>query len=356
MYKIILFRLFEPRHLKGLDKVGKAINLSIVILIILNCFAIALETFDKIYQPYIGLFKSFEIFSVIIFSIEYLLRLWTSAYNPKLHKNGDLKKRFKYALSPLAIIDLVAILPFYFVSLGVDLRTFRVLRTFRLFKLGRYTDSAAQFWSVIIERKNELIISVFFSGVLMFISSFIVYLAENPVQPDRFTNIFSGFAWAIATLTPGPPAYEFAKPITNFGIFAAGLLQILGIAIIALPTGIIGGGFADKLKQNKTGISLELKQYKKMKENKLISAKEYEKKKMQLIEMLVNKPSIVAERIDKLEEMKNKKLISDGDYQANEKKLLKETQAHRIETELLELKSDPNSDYKNKKKQILDIE
>tara|TARA_B100002051_G_C16407886_1_gene473130 strand:- start:80 stop:658 length:579 start_codon:yes stop_codon:yes gene_type:complete len=190
----------------------------------------------------------------------------------------------------------------------------------------------------------------------MFISSYIVYLAENPKQPEKFSNIFSGIGWAVATLTPGPPAYEFAKPITLIGKLSAGLLQIIGIAIIALPTGIIGGGFAEKLKQRKTGIAMELVQYKKMEEDGLITIDDYNKKKIELLSILMKKDFIPAEKHGKLENMKKLDLIDDNDFKYYEKLIVKESEAGKISKKLEKLSKEyPKSsdNYKKLKDEIL---
>tara|TARA_B100000287_G_C20537430_1_gene743300 strand:- start:47 stop:1114 length:1068 start_codon:yes stop_codon:yes gene_type:complete len=353
MNKIKLYRIAEPRTDEGQDRLGKIFNLFIIVLIILNCISISIETLEGYSIKRSILFYYFEIFSVFIFSAEYLFRIWIVEYNPD---NQSKISRMEYIFSPMAIIDLVSILPFYISVIGYDLRGLRVLRTFRLFKIGRYTDAATQFWKVIIDRKKELIISLFFSMILMFISSYIVYLAENPKQPEKFSNIFSGIGWAVATLTPGPPAYEFAKPITLIGKLSAGLLQIIGIAIIALPTGIIGGGFAEKLKQRKTGIAMELVQYKKMEEDGLITIDDYNKKKIELLSILMKKDFIPAEKHGKLENMKKLDLIDDNDFKYYEKLIVKESEAGKISKKLEKLSKEyPKSsdNYKKLKDEIL---
>jgi len=353
MDNIKLYRIAEPRTEEYQDRPGRIFNVFIIVLIILNCIAISIETLEGYNIKDSIILYYFEIFSVIIFSIEYLFRLWVVEYNPD---NQNKVSRIKYIFSPMAIIDLLSILPFYISVIGYDLRALRALRTFRLFKIGRYTDAATQFWKVIVDRKKELIISLFFSMILMFISSYIVYLAENPNQPEKFSNIFSGIGWAVATLTPGPPAYEFAKPITLIGKFSAGILQIIGIAVIALPTGIIGGGFAEKLKQRKTGIAMELVQFNKMHKESLITLDDYNKKKIELLNALIKKDFIPAEKHGKLENMKKLGLIDDEDFNNYEKLIVKQSDAGKISKQLEKLrKKHPTSskDYKKLKDEIL---
>ena len=348
-----LYRIAEPRTEDNQDKLGKIFNLFIIFMIILNCIAISMETVKGFKLQFSMILHYFEIFSVAIFTIEYVFRIWVVKYNPDEQSKIS---RLEYVFSPMAIVDFVAIIPFYLAVIGYDLRALRVLRTFRLFKIGRYTDAATQFLAVIIDRKKELVISLFFSLVLMFISSYIVYLAENPLQPEKFNNIFSGISWAVATLTPGPPAYEFAKPITTIGKLSAGILQIIGIAIIALPTGIIGGGFSEKLKQRKTGIAVEMMQYLKMKEEGFIKEEDYIKIKKELLNRLIEKDFIPAEKYQKLEKMKKLALIDNDDFKVYEEKILIESEAGMISKKLKKYKSDDTMndvDYEKKKDDIL---
>jgi|TARA_B100000959_G_C14958551_1_gene614781 voltage-gated potassium channel len=352
--KTFLYRLAEPRNEPKKDQAGYLLNTFIIILILLNCSVIAFETFEKISSQYRNFIDLINVFSVTVFTIEYLFRVWVVKFNPD--KNSQ--SRLEYLFSPMAIVDFLAIIPFYISAIGYDLRWLRILRTFRLFKLGRYTEADDQFWNVIKERKKELIISLFFSLVLMFIASYLVFLSENPVQPDKFDNIFSGIAWAVATLTPGPPAYEFAKPVTMVGKFAAGFLQVIGIAVIALPTGIIGGGFAEKLKQRKTGIALELMQYQIMMNDSLINSTDYAIKKKELLDFLIKKDFLAAEKYQKLEYMMHNDLINKTEFKTYEEKILKGSDAASKRLELMKLKEKGYSyrEYEKEKKEILKLD
>ena len=247
-----IYRLVEP--ISDEDAAGRIFTVFITTVIITNCIVMFLETFSSLYERASVFFNTFELISVIIFSVEYILRVWSCISSRELKYRKPLLGRLRYMLRPMMIIDLLAVLPFYIVTLGVDLRSIRILRLFRVFrilKLGRYSTSLELLINIIRKRKGDLGITFLMSIVLILLSSFVVYTVEKQAQPDVFINITSALWWAIATLTPGPPAYKFVHPVTLIGKFAAGLIQIIGIAIIALPTGIIGAGFNEELKKER---------------------------------------------------------------------------------------------------------
>ena len=223
----------------------KAMNTFIVSLILLNTLAVILETVQSIYAANKVLFESFESFSIIIFSIEYVLRLWT--YNEK-HK-----RFFDFLFSPSSLIDLLAILPFYLpLVLAFDLRVIRLLRLFRmmrLFKLGRYTKASATIRRVFLSKKEELILSLFITFFLIIIASCLMYFTENEAQPDKFSSIPETMWWSVATLTT--VGYGDVYPITALGKSLAACIAILGIGMFALPAGILASGFSEEFKQLK---------------------------------------------------------------------------------------------------------
>ena len=246
--KTKIYKIVEP----DLDSsaVSKAFNIFIISVIIFNCIAMLFETVGDFYNTYPRFFKMVELISVLIFTVEYLLRLWSYSASIAYRPWG----RLKYMLQPMMLIDLLAILPFYIASMGLDLRAVRILRIFRalrILKLGKYSESMKILGQVFANRKEELFITGLITAILMFISSVVVFLAEHTTQPDKFNSIVSSMWWAVATLTPGPPAYQFAQPVTTIGKLAGGAIQLIGIAIIALPTGILASGFKEELGKNR---------------------------------------------------------------------------------------------------------
>ncbi|MFP4555615.1 MAG: ion transporter [Bacteroidales bacterium] len=230
---------------------GSRINLTfdyaIMILIVLNVIAIIFETIPEIYKPFQGFLRTFEIISVIIFSIEYILRIYVSDLT--YPSSSRIKSAFKFIFSAYGLIDLLAIIPFYLPFLTkVDLRFLRMLRLMRfmrILKINRYNNSLNLIWTVFKEKKAELAITGFITLLILIIASFLMYYIEGQAQPDKFPNIVASFWWAIATLTT--VGYGDVYPITGFGKFVSGLIAVLGIGLVALPTGLVSAGFMEKI-------------------------------------------------------------------------------------------------------------
>lgn len=246
--------LLHP-EIVGNKRWDKAINIFIIILIILNVLAVMLETVPTIHdEPHERkFFKVFDLVSVIIFTIEYILRVWSSNHDEKY--GHFIKGRIKYMLTPGALIDLVAILPFYLGALiGFDLRVLRILRLmrfFRLFRLTSYMKSAQIIKDVFRKRKNELVLSFILIMFLIVLSSCAVYFAEHddPVNKEKFNSIPATIWWAIVTLTT--TGYGDMHPVTTLGKIMASVIMLTGVAIFALPAGIITIGFLEEFRKNK---------------------------------------------------------------------------------------------------------
>jgi voltage-gated potassium channel len=228
------------------DSSPKIFDVIIIVLIILSIADVVLETFSGLPPLLSTISHYFEIITVLIFTVEYALRVWTT--NEKL----------KYILSPMAIIDFLAILPFYLPFLiPFDLRvlrTLRLIRLLRIFKLNRYISALTAVGKVIKNKSAQLISSISVVLLLMIISSILIFYVENPAQPDVFKNAFSGLWWAVATLTT--VGYGDIFPITVFGKLFSAFIAILGIGLVAVPTGIISAGFVEGIdKSEKVNIT-----------------------------------------------------------------------------------------------------
>lgn len=226
------------------------VDVFIITLIILNVFAIVLESFEPLRLQYKMHFYFFEIFSVFIFTGEYILRIWSSNIIPEYKKliTGNLK----FAITPLALIDLFAVLPFYLPFIGIDLRLLRVLRIFRifrLFKIARYVVALSFINQVFKKKKEELIISLIFTLFLLLIASTLMYYVENEAQPENFSSIPETMWWGIATLTT--VGYGDIYPITPLGQLLGGVIAVIGIGLFALPTGILASGFSEEISNRK---------------------------------------------------------------------------------------------------------
>lgn len=250
-YRLIKRRVFEIiEKANSKDIASKVFDTMIYSLILLNTLAIVLESFNSISQQYGSYFKIFEVISVIIFSIEYFLRIWTADLLYP-NKKGIIRPKLKYIFSLMALIDLVAILPFYLpMFIKIDLRFLRMFRLFRLLrvlKLNRYTKSLNLILNVLNDKKNELIATISMMFFMIVISATIMYYFETEVQPEAFPNIIASIWWAIATLTT--VGYGDVYPITILGKIFASIIAILGIGLVALPTGIISSGFIEVISE-----------------------------------------------------------------------------------------------------------
>jgi len=206
---------------------GKRLNGFVRVLIVLSLIAFPLETLPNLAPWFRQSLRAFEVLSVGVFSVEYLLRLYAS--NPPR----------RYLLSPLGVVDLLAVLPFY-LGLGIDLRSLRVLRLLRLArvaKFARYNAAAARVLGALREAKEELVLFGAVTGAILYLAAVGIYYFESTAQPDTFGSVFDALWWAVITLTS--VGYGDAIPITAGGKFFAGIVVLIGIGLVAVPTGIL---------------------------------------------------------------------------------------------------------------------
>lgn len=233
------------------ETIDKIIAFFLILLIIANVVAVVVESVDSVAQQYAGFFYWFEVFSLAVFSAEYLLRLWVAPLDPRYQ--GRFRGRLKYALTPMALIDLAAIVPAFLpLFFAMDLRIVRALRIFRLFrllKMGRYVESLNTLDDVVRSKKEELLVTSIMIATLLLFAASLMYLVENDAQPDKFPDIPSALWWGIATLTT--VGYGDVFPITPVGKLLGGVIAFLGIGIFALPTGILASGFAEEIQKNR---------------------------------------------------------------------------------------------------------
>jgi voltage-gated potassium channel len=218
----------------------------LISLIFLNILAIILESVENVNAEYGNFFRSLEFFSVIVFTIEYVLRIWTAPENPKYHNSKT--GRFRYGLSTMALIDLFSILPFYLVFLNLDMRFIRIVRLFRLIrvlKIARYLKALNIIQTVIRERKEQIVLSIMFIIFLLVMISTIMYYVEHDAQPKLFSSIPATMWWGIETLTT--VGYGDMVPITTLGKVLGGMIAILGIGLFALPAGILSSGLTEHM-------------------------------------------------------------------------------------------------------------
>ncbi len=233
------------------DTLSVAFDVLIISLILLNVVAITLETVEGLYQRHEVVFAAFEVFSVVIFSVEYLLRLWCCTENPKYRH--PFTGRLRFFFTPLALIDLLAILPAYLTLFGVDLlylRVLRMLRILRVAKLARYSPALRSFLWVMARKKEELAVSMALMFFLLIIASAAMYYVEHDSQPAVFSSIPAAMWWGVATLST--VGYGDVYPVTELGKVLASFIAVLGIGLFGLPAGIIGSGFVEEIGKRRT--------------------------------------------------------------------------------------------------------
>ena len=243
---------------KSNDRLSRSVDVFIVCLIALNVLALVAETVDWIHGLAPKAFILLEILSVAIFSVEYVLRVWACTVNPKYQH--PVLGRLRFTLTPMAIVDLLAVLPFYLTMLYLDLRflrSLRLLRLLRLAKLGRYLLALQTFKRVISSKKEEVLVTVSLMALLLLlvktIASSLMYFAENDVQPIRppeaFPSIPAAMWWGVATVTT--VGYGDVYPVTSLGKLLGAIVAVLGIATFALPTAVLAPGFLEEMENRK---------------------------------------------------------------------------------------------------------
>lgn len=201
-------------------------------LIVLSLVAFAVETLPNISAPWIKALKIFETVTVIVFTVEYVARLMSS------------RPRASYSYSFFGIIDLLAILPFY-LSTGIDLRSlraFRLLRLFRVFKLTRYGEAMQRLQNAFTSVKEELVLFGIVSLIILYLSSVGIYYFEHNAQPDTFSSVFHSLWWSVATLTT--VGYGDIYPVTAGGKFFTFVILVIGLGIVAIPSGLLASALS----------------------------------------------------------------------------------------------------------------
>jgi voltage-gated potassium channel len=239
-----LYEVLEEEDIRDLP--SQILNISILVLIFLNVIAVMIGTVPRIEARWSRELEDFEAFSVAVFTVEYILRLWVCTLRPG-HERA-FRGRVKYALRWMPLVDLAAILPFYLSVFGsFDLRfvrALRLMRLLRLFKVGRYSVALSLIGQVFRSKKGELAVAVFVASILFCIISALMYQLENSVQPAAFSSVFSAMWWTVSALTP---LSSELSPMTQGGRILAGVAAFLGVAMFALPAGILASGFSRAL-------------------------------------------------------------------------------------------------------------
>lgn len=250
-----IFQLLEKAQ-PG-DIASLVVDRGLAFLIVANVIAVTLETVDEIYQAYAPAFTLFEIISVIIFTIEYLLRIWVSASNNASRFDAPFRRRLSYMLSPSGMIDLLAILPAFLPFFtSVDLRWLRILRLLRMFKISHYSSALEDFFSAIYHERTAFAGALYLFCVTLFLSSALMYLVEHSAQPEVFSSIPETLWWSLITLTT--VGYGDVAPITAIGKVIGGITAFMGVCVVALMTGIVASAFSSQVSRRQDLLEAEI--------------------------------------------------------------------------------------------------
>lgn len=246
-----IYEIVEPD--KGDSLASRVFDGMITLLILLSVVIVFVGTFD-LPSTTLKVLYVIEGIASVVFTIEYCLRILTADFC--YPEGGVFWSRVRYIFSPMAVVDFVAILPFWLPMLVPDtmlgVRALRLVRLLRIFKLNRYFDAMKAIGDVVVSKKRELIGSMFFVAILMLISSLLMYSAEHEAQPKVFRNAFSGLWWAVATLTT--VGYGDIYPVTPLGRLVGAFIAFSGLAAVAIPTGIITSGLSERIAKSDSSI------------------------------------------------------------------------------------------------------
>ncbi len=232
------------------DKLSEYADIFLITLISLNVLAVIIESVPGIYADYSGLFNVFEAISVIIFTIEYVFRIYSATEHPENKFRHPLWGRLRFMLTPMQMLDLIVILPFYLVFfVQVDLRMLRVLRLLRVFRLTRYSSSMGLLIQVLRKEARNIGAALFVLFLLIIMAASLTFLAEHEVQPEAFGSIPAALWWAVVTMTT--IGYGDVVPITVIGKTFGAIIGIISVGMVALPAGLLASGFSEALRRRR---------------------------------------------------------------------------------------------------------
>jgi voltage-gated potassium channel len=243
-------RAYLDHHINPTDDGPKAVDTFIIMLIAFNVVSVIVQTEAAIDAEYQAFFQINETISTFIFSVEYVLRIWLSDLQAKYR--GAIRGRARYARSPMSLVDFIAIVPFFLQFIEMDLRiarAIRLMRLIRILKMGRYARAVTTLYAVISRKKEELAITVFVSVMILVLSASCMFFAENAAQPEAFRSIPSTMWWAVVTLTS--VGYGDVSPITGIGKLVGAVVCMVGVLVVALPTGILASGFMEVMREQR---------------------------------------------------------------------------------------------------------
>lgn len=228
---------------------------AIIVLVVVSLLSLALET--EVLRPdttldtgLLPIVRAINVSIVWIFAIEFALRFWSEGENPN---HAGVRGRLRFLAQPVTIADILAFLPelialqFFPDATGAWFPAMRALRLFRLFKLARYVPAFAIVGAAVRRAWPPLVASLCVAGAQLYVAAMMLYFIEGDTKPQAFGSIMRALWWAVVTLTT--VGYGDVYPETGWGRFAAGLVALAGVGIVALPTGILASSFAEEFRE-----------------------------------------------------------------------------------------------------------
>lgn len=244
----------SPKHV-----LSRYVEWVITIVVLVNCSAVVLDSIPEVHADYKDFFHELEFWSVMFFTLEYLLRVWSLGVKYKADEGGAWKGRKGYVFSPFGLIDFFATMPFYMHIFfpTLDLRILRVLRLLRILKLSKYNTALQDLFAAVHSERRAFGSAAFLLVIVSIVSASLMHFAEGHEQPEHFGSIPHSIYWAIITITSG---YGNVEPVTKAGEIIALLTGFLGVCMAAIMTGIVASAFSNQMSRKKAAYLSQLRQ------------------------------------------------------------------------------------------------
>jgi voltage-gated potassium channel len=244
----------SPKHV-----LSRYVEWAITIVVLVNCSAVILDSIPEVHADYKDFFHELEFWSVMFFTLEYVLRVWSLGVKFKADEGGAWKGRKGYVFSAFGLIDFFATMPFYMHMFfpTLDLRILRVLRLLRILKLSKYNTALQDLFAAVHSERRAFGSAAFLLVIVSIVSASLMHFAEGHEQPEHFGSIPHSIYWAIITITSG---YGNVEPVTKAGEIIALLTGFLGVCMAAIMTGIVASAFSNQMSRKKAAYLSQLRQ------------------------------------------------------------------------------------------------